>query len=194
MKSAVLAVLAASPLLAQPTCTQSISSMTDQATEIVADLSMAKKYFLDSPDPSIVSNYQTRTDSLKAHVDKKLASFTKQRTAEYKNIVCALTESKTCSNHSGGGLVTCPAQLAVPSDYTIIESTIQHTMNGALKKYTRSGTNVFDFAAGRSSKGDATAYVTVSGRYSDAYVKRHVDDELAILTKSLNSLAIPTAN
>jgi hypothetical protein len=145
---------------------------------------------MESTDPSIVSTFEERTQKLKERVQQKLQHFEAQRTAEYKNIVCSYSETKTCTNGTHR-LKTCDAQLTVPPIMAIIESSIRKTESGDLKKFSRSG-NTFYFAAGRSSPGRATAFVSVQARYSDAYVEEQIAREIATLKAALNNLAIPT--
>ncbi|MBV7527149.1 MULTISPECIES: hypothetical protein [unclassified Pseudomonas] len=169
-------------------CTQVISSLESHKKELVADLTIAKKYFMESTDPSVVGTFEERTARLNERTQQKLGYFQAQRTSEYGNIVCKFRKEKTCTNGTHK-LKTCGEQLVVPSEYSIIS--VDKTANGDLKKYSQSG-NTFDFAAGLSSPGKATAYVSVQARYSAQYIQEQVTKDSEQVKIAINNAGIPT--
>lgn len=173
-------------------CTQEISSVDTYRRELLADLTLAKKYYLESTDPSVVGTFEERSSKLNERVTQKLEFFTNQRSNEYKNIVCSFRAEKTCTNGTHK-LKTCDESLVVPAEFSIIEDSIEKTKDGDLKSYNRSG-NTFSFSAGRSSPGKANAFVSARARYSDTYVKGKVESELADIKKALNNAGVPTAS
>jgi hypothetical protein len=176
------------PVWAQ--CTQAISPITPHQAELLADLTIAKEYYMKSEDPSQVGTFEQRSGRLAARVKEKLGYFSLQRQNEYKNIVCSFSAEKTCTNGTHH-LKTCGSSLVVPQQYSIIEASIKKTQNGDLKAYARNG-NTFNFAAGRSSPGKATAFVSTDARYSDDYIKSNVGQEMTIVRAALTGAGIPT--
>lgn len=169
-------------------CTAAVSPVTAYKGELISDIKIAKDYYINSNDPSAGRTLEERTTNLKKHIDRKIDQFVGHRSREYQAVECTFYAEKTCTNGKHR-LKTCGQSLMIPDNYAI--QVVTKTQNGDLKSFSQIG-NSFEFSAGRSSPGKATAFVRVTARYTEQFTKAQIDGEVRDIKQDLNQLKIPT--
>lgn len=176
----------------QPTCTNPTAAFTNASRDqVVARLTTAKRYFLESPDPAAGVTYAERIANFDSVAVAELRAYREQRTAAYQATVCEYTGSRSTSGRGARS----PATINALSGQYFVTSTLEHTQNGDWKGGPSwGGPQAYPTSLSWVTGGyqPASTFVRVKGRYSPEHITRSVASELAVIRQALADADVPT--
>ncbi|MCK6607834.1 MAG: hypothetical protein L6Q46_05955 [Flavobacterium sp.] len=169
-------------------CENTVTSYVNARGEIIAESKVAKEYYMTSNAPDAGSNYDERRANLRNRIKQLLLNYEQKRKNEYSLTTCTYYKTKSATSKSGR--VRKDATIVIPEEYEFIPSSIEHTTNGDMKKGPSIVGRTIKWTTGTES-GRASTFVRIKAKYTENFIKKSINQEIADIKLELNNLGIP---